>query len=387
MNRPDKIGVVCEKFPLVSQTFVLRHAEVLDAEIFALELTATIEDPAWAGRVHAAGITPGRNRRRVLAERIYRRLFHPPWRIWLPGEQRKLCDQLRERNIAAVIVEFGQCLVGCGERIFDAGARVVPYFHGVDLSAHLRDARYVRKLRPLLHRCADAIVVNELMIGRLRNIFGFRGRIHFVPCAADDALFAHQSRAPHPGFKFLFVGRLVEKKGVVELVRAFARYVELGGQGDLVIAGDGPERASAEEAVLKAALASRVDFKGPVTHEHAATLMHAADIYVQHSKVGADGDEEGWPVAIAEACLAGLPVVATCHAGIPQQVISGQTGWLVQEGDIEGMARAMLALAQSAALRETYGRAAQQHIRKFCDSAAYRIRLREILHNPESATS
>ncbi len=385
MSALEKIAVVCEKFPLPSQTFVQLHAEILDADVFALEVTAPVGDPRWAGRVQALGIEPGRNRLRIFAEKVYRRLAGTPWRVWLPHERRRLRFLLRERRITAVVVEFGQCFIGCGTAVFEPGVKVVPYFHGVDLSACLRDARYVRKLRPLLNRCSNVIVVNEIMGERLRRVFGFSGKIHCVPCAVDVSIFGHLSRSRHAGIKFLFVGRLVEKKGVTELVTAFARYVEQGGPGTLTIAGDGPMRGAVEKIIAAARLRERVELTGGVTHAQAAALMSAADVYTQHSKVAADGDEEGWPVAIAEACAAGLPVVATYHAAIPQQVIPGQTGFLVKEGDIEGMAQAMLELAHSPSLREQMGRAAQAHIHKFCDLLAYRNRLVEILQHAQTA--
>ena len=381
MSVNDKIAIVCDKFPLATQTFVQLHAEILDAEVFTLESDAPADDPRWKGRRQVLGLQPGGNRVRRLAERIYRRLARISWRVWLPGERRRLRQLLGERGITAVVVEFGQCLIGCGEAVFAPGVKVVPYFHGMDLSACLRDPRYVRKLRPLLNQCSDAIVVNETMVERLRTVLGFTGKIHFVPYAVDASLFANFTRQPHIGLKFLFVGRLVEKKGVRELVRAFAYYVKLGGTGTLTIAGEGPQRAEVERIIAATGLGGRVELKGAVTHAEAAALMAAADVYTQHSKVASDGDEEGWPVAIAEACAAGLPVVSTLHAAIPQQVITGKTGYLVKEGDVEGMARAMLELANSPSLREQFGRAAQAHIMQFCDQSAYRNRLREILLN------
>jgi colanic acid/amylovoran biosynthesis glycosyltransferase len=385
MSADEKIAVVCEKFPLVSQTFVQLHAEILGADVFALELTAPVGDPRWAGRVHTLGIEPGRHRLRVLVEKVYRRLAGTPWRVWLPHERRRLRQLLQQHHITAVVVEFGQCFIGCGAAVFAPGVKVVPYFHGVDLSACLRNPRYVRKLRPLLNHCSDAIVVNELMVDRLRKVLGFAGKIHVVPCAVDISIFGNLNRPSHAGINFLFVGRLVEKKGVAELVGAFARYAELGGLGTLTIAGDGPMRGAVEKIIEAFELRERVELKGAVSHERAAALMAAADVYAQHSKVAADGDEEGWPVAIAEACAAGLPVVATYHAAIPQQVLDGQTGFLVKEGDLEGMARAMLELANSPSRREQMGRAAQAHIQQFCDPLAYRNRLVEILKGARPA--
>jgi glycosyltransferase involved in cell wall biosynthesis len=77
--------------------------------------------------------------------------------------------------------------------------------------------------------------------------------------------------------------------------------------------------------------------------------------------VAPDGDSEGSPVAVMEAQLSGLPVVATLHGGIPEVVVEGVTGFLVEEGDIEGMAAAIGRLAVEPALAGRMGAAARSH--------------------------
>src|SRR4030095_662225 len=83
---------------------------------------------------------------------------------------------------------------------------------------------------------------------------------------------------------------------------------------------------------------------------------------VQHSVVAPSGDCEGTPVSILEAGATGLPVVSTRHAGIPDVVIEGDTGFLVDEGDVAGMARHMIQIARNPRLADTMGRAARKHI-------------------------
>jgi glycosyltransferase involved in cell wall biosynthesis len=90
--------------------------------------------------------------------------------------------------------------------------------------------------------------------------------------------------------------------------------------------------------------------------------MRQARVFVQHSVVAADGNREGTPVAIIEAGASGLPVVATRHAGIPDVVVEGSTGFLVDERDVEGMARHMIRLAQDAELAGRLGRAARERV-------------------------
>lgn len=74
------------------------------------------------------------------------------------------------------------------------------------------------------------------------------------------------------------------------------------------------------------------------------------------------GDSEGTPVAILEAGASGLPVVAPRHAGIPDVVVNGKTGLLVDEGDVTEMAKHMLRLAQEPELAANLGRASRQRI-------------------------
>jgi glycosyltransferase involved in cell wall biosynthesis len=65
--------------------------------------------------------------------------------------------------------------------------------------------------------------------------------------------------------------------------------------------------------------------------------MHRASVFVQHSVTASNGDTEGFPIVIVEAMASALPVVSTRHSGIPEGVEDGVTGFLVAEGDVEGM--------------------------------------------------
>ena len=96
-----------------------------------------------------------------------------------------------------------------------------------------------------------------------------------------------------------------------------------------------------------------------------------------HAKIHAEGDirdadsftadlrlfrGDGTPVAVLEASATGLPVVATRHAGIPDVVLDGETGLLVDEGDVEGMAAQMIRLADDPELAARLGRAGRQRV-------------------------
>jgi glycosyltransferase involved in cell wall biosynthesis len=86
--------------------------------------------------------------------------------------------------------------------------------------------------------------------------------------------------------------------------------------------------------------------------------MRRCRAFLQHSLVAPDGDSEGSPVSVMEAQLSGLPVIATRHAGIPEVVQEGETGLLVDEGDVQAMAAAIARLATDPELAGRMGRSA-----------------------------
>jgi glycosyltransferase involved in cell wall biosynthesis len=86
-------------------------------------------------------------------------------------------------------------------------------------------------------------------------------------------------------------------------------------------------------------------------------LLRECGVFVQHSLTDpATGDEEGLPASIQEAMAHALPVISTRHAGIPEAVVAGETGLLIDEGDVDGMAEAMLAIAPMAVALGAAGR-------------------------------
>jgi glycosyltransferase involved in cell wall biosynthesis len=189
-------------------------------------------------------------------------------------------------------------------------------------------------------------------------------RLLVSPSGADERLFHGADPAAAPP-SFVAVGRFVAKKGPLHTIRAFARMMgelpdPLRRQARLVMVGEGPLLGEAQRLVDALGLADAVTLAGAASHQDVAQLLRQARAFLQHSLVAPDGDSEGSPVALMEAQLSGLPVVATLHGGIPEVVVEGVTGFLVEEGDIEGMARAIGPLAMDAALAGRLGAAARR---------------------------
>ncbi len=146
--------------------------------------------------------------------------------------------------------------------------------------------------------------------------------------------------APDTAREVLFVGRLVERKGVEVLVRAVALLRE---RRDirLRIVGQGAWRPRIEQAIRVCGIQDAVKLMGRVDDEELRRVYDDSDLFVLPAIVDAKGDTEGLGVVLIEALRAGLPVIASDAGGIPDIVVGGETGWLVPPNDVGALARAI----------------------------------------------
>lgn len=155
---------------------------------------------------------------------------------------------------------------------------------------------------------------------------------HIISMGVDTSKFGKQyfiSNYFNQGSKkvILFVGRLVEKKGVTYLIEAMKEVDAI-----LVIVGDGPLRNQLEEQAEE--LGNRVQFLGAKTHSELQVIFASADILVIPSVTARDGDQEGLGLVILEAMASGLPVIASDSGGISQVVRNEYNGILFEEKNV-----------------------------------------------------
>ena len=178
---------------------------------------------------------------------------------------------------------------------------------------------------------------------------------------------------------FVTVGRFTEKKAPQYTLQAFAQVKERIPEAQLKMVGVGELWEESKRLAADLGIHSAVTFAGVQPPESVAQILKEARVFVQHSIRAATGDSEGTPNSVLEASATGLPVVSTRHAGIKDAVIHGETGFLVSEGDAEGMANYMIQLAQNPMLAGEMGRKGRLYMEQNF-STPYRIqRLKEIL--------
>ncbi|MFB6141781.1 MAG: glycosyltransferase family 4 protein [Halorientalis sp.] len=154
--------------------------------------------------------------------------------------------------------------------------------------------------------------------------------------------------------RLLFVGRLADGKGLFDLLDALERVAESRDVW-LQIAGEGP---LAEE------LAREIDERGLPAEllgyrEDVPALMADADVLALPSY------REGTPRVVTEAMASGLPVVATAIAGIPDQVADGESGYLVEPGDVAALADRIADLVEDPETRAAFGSRGQERAEEF----------------------
>ena len=163
----------------------------------------------------------------------------------------------------------------------------------------------------------------------------------------------------------LFVGRLVEKKGCIYLLRAMAAVKKACPDARLVMIGEGPLRSA-----LMAEAASQdlpCTFLGAQPSEVVRRYQKQAAIACVPSVTAEDGDSEGLPTVILEAMTAGTTVVASTHGGAREAIVDGETGLLVSERNADEFAAALIRALQDPELRLHMGEKGQTLVREQFD--------------------
>ncbi|HEX6134965.1 MAG TPA: glycosyltransferase [Longimicrobiales bacterium] len=229
-------------------------------------------------------------------------------------------------------------------------------FHGHDIATAPRTARDAERRARSFARIERAIAVSEFIADRLHAAGCPPGKIVVHRIGVDTDRFA-PAAAEAAGATVLFVGRLVPKKGLAHLLRAFPAVQRRVPEAALVIVGDGPLRGELE--ALARELDVNATFTGVRTPAEILEHMRRAALLAAPSIVTDSGDAEGLPITIMEAIACGLPVVASPSGGSAEGVRDGVTGFLVPAGDEEALGLRIADLLEDASLRARMGAAAR----------------------------
>jgi len=292
-----------------------------------------------------------------------------------PAHDLALEDTLGRSRADLVHAHFGVD----GAAVLTAARRrrlpLVVTFHGYDATTRhdvLREdaagAWLVEHWHDLLASADAVVTVSQYMREVLLRKGARAETLHVIGCGVD----AHAVEVVPPPEqpRLVFVGRLVEKKGVGDLLEALSG---LDAAPALDVVGDGPLRSALEARAEELRLP--VTFHGVRSSEQVRQHLAAASVVVMPSKRSASGDSEGLGVTALEAAAAGRPLVGYRHGGLAEAVEHGVSGLLAEEGDIAGLREHLRALLSDRDARERLGVRARRRVEETFDADTLLTRL------------
>ncbi len=367
MNDPAKrLAIVARSPDAVSQTFVRRHIEHLNGGNTVVICDRRYEDGTFGRPLYF--YDRSRTVAFVGAFTGMRQAFS---NLLTPRNNGQLRDFLREKDVTHVLMEFGYIATDLGDELLASGLPVYCMFRGNDASGHLTKFSYRRRLKKVFNRLSGVIAVSSHLLDNLAA-HGMRHENSLIaPSGADTRLFVPGT--PLDGL-CICVGRMVEKKSPLPLIRAFAKSANEHSL-TLEFIGDGPLEGRAKGLAQELGIADRITFHGRMPHEKVIERMRNAMMYVQHFQTSENGETEGMPGVISEAMACGLPVITTRHGGIPDHLSNGVNSILLEPGDEDGFANALLEMSKSLQIRQKLGAEAREYAITHLD---YRISHRKI---------
>jgi glycosyltransferase involved in cell wall biosynthesis len=371
-----KVLHFCESFSPLSETFVYDYITELerqgvDNHVVTLERENPADRPfpkvteiGRAGRWH-----PHRLWHRALASFGIGEIETAGW----PVMRSRLAKVVREVKPDVIHSHFGHAGVWIAPVADAADVPLVVSFYGFDVSILAQRDLWKKKYPKAFEVASLLIGISNHICSRVEALGGAPRKIECSHLGVNLEGFEYQpADQSYDGrtVTCLHVGRLVEKKAPIELAQSFeyaCRRSDPDVGLELKIAGGGPLRSELEQEIEDLHIGDKVSLLGAVPHEKVSELMTEANIYTQHCKTASNGDQEGQGVSFVEASASGLPIVSTHHNGIPDVVLDGKTGYLVEEKDTKAMGEVIASLAETPNDWVSLGRAGRAHVEKNFD--------------------
>lgn len=376
-----KFAYLFERFPTFSQTFCVREVAEMrhqagEVPVFSIRTPAgepKQDFPEEATR-DVTYVPPDiekalREEPAPLGTRIRRR-----WELWhraAESDRKRIFEALwlgpilHHRGVEHVHVHFA----GMGART----AFWLKRLFGISFSitAHANDffvganEKSPVTLRDLFHEARHIATVSDFSKNLLQARFPeAAGRIVRVYNGIDPDRFAGERRPVLPPL-ILSVGRYIEKKGFRDLIAACALLPDLPLECRII--GEGPLEGELRALVESSGQQGRVIIAGPSPESEILDLLHRSTVFVLPCVTDSKGDSDNLPTVIMEAMAAGLPVVSTPVAGVPEMVVEGVTGCLAAEHSPRELSEKMRFLLANRELGASLGLAGLARCRALFD--------------------
>lgn len=315
------------------------------------------------------------------------------------GGKSGLLRELRFKLLGHIPADVESWVATIGPRLVHAhfgpaGAVILPLaeklrlplvvsFHGTDatmkdswvwLRSHVAHRIYILRRRWLAKRANKVVVPSEFLRKIVVERHGFpEEKVVVVRHGVDLTKFRPETASPEWGH-ILYVGRLIERKGLPYLLAALNMVKDRFPGLQLTVIGDGPMRASYER-MAKSLLGERVRFLGAQPHDVVLDHMRRAYIFAMPSITMPSGEAETFGVVFLEAMAMGVPPVSFRSGGIPEVVVHGEVGFLAEERNVGELAYYISKLLEDGDLRNSFGERGRDWVRREFD---LRLRLAEL---------
>ncbi|HET7869737.1 MAG TPA: glycosyltransferase family 4 protein [Actinomycetota bacterium] len=322
----------------------------------------TVLAPSWEGTEAFDGVEP------------YRIVRAPHRFLWPSPATRRALWELLDGSGAQVVV-FGDAmpLAALGPSLAGRGTPYLVAAHGFDYWLSLMPGAHAG-LAYMTSRAARVPVMCSAFVARVVRtavrdgvpvsvMYPGADVEAFRPGLATDRVLERHGLAGRP--VVTCVSRLVARKGQDVLIRAMPLVRRRVPDAALLIVGDGPYRSTLERM---AALAppGTIAFAGQVSEADLPTYYAAGDVFAMPCRTRLGGLEvEGWGNVFIEAAACGRPIVVGNSGGAPESVVDGETGVVVDGGNVEQVADAVSRLLEDPALAERMGKAGRERVEGF----------------------
>jgi glycosyltransferase involved in cell wall biosynthesis len=243
---------------------------------------------------------------------------------------------------------------------------VIVTSHGGDLYG-LKGFVFNRFKRYVARRSAAVTVVSQAMKKMLNELIPDEDRVRVIPMGVDlQNRFVPPAKRQATGV-VLFVGRLVEKKGLNYLIEAMPSILERHPQALLRIVGDGQQKDKILKRVAELGLTESVDYRGAVGNNLLPEIYCSSDVVVFPSVVADDGDREGFGLVLAEALGCGCAAVVTDLPAMRDIVRDGESALIVPQKNAEQLAEKVCRLLEDDELRKSLGEQGRAYVLKKFD--------------------
>jgi len=348
------LAVIAPQIGALSETFIRRHMEQLSPN--KTVVIANTKDKPYAGHWDLECpqlIINQLYRNQNIFQKFYKKLANQ----FIQEKDRKLAltkKFIQQHQVEVILGEYLDVSLPWLPLAQSLGIPFYAHAHGYDVSVRLQD-QYWREIYQELSQATGIITMNHISRERLIELGIPAEKIHVITYGINVPSQPCQ-RQPKEVVKCVAVGRMVGKKAPILTLDAFRRACEYYPNLHLDYVGTGALLSAVRQYIAAFNLSDKVTLHQGQPNTVVHQLMQEADIFLQHSMTDFDtGDEEGLPVAILEAMGYALPIISTKHAGIPEAVEDGKTGFLVHEGDSTEMAERIIDLAKDRENRIQFG--------------------------------